>query len=75
MQEALKFRIILKFTFFFSCPTESDPRKVQFFWNEKLIRDLDFCDNGLCNIEQVLSKYERFLNASCDSVTCSGSMK
>jgi multiple inositol-polyphosphate phosphatase / 2,3-bisphosphoglycerate 3-phosphatase len=59
------------FCFFFSCPSEQNREKVQFFLNEQII-EFDFCNIGLCDFSKVLQEYKHFLNADCQNIFCGG---
>lgn len=55
----------------YSCPTEAEKKKVIFFLNQKPV-ELEGCKVGLCDWSVVSKKYEKYYNADCDKLYCSG---
>ena len=53
----------------YQCKDERDPYKVMFFLNEKLLL-FDWCNVGLCNLDDVLEKYKNFKFADCSKEFC-----
>lgn len=54
------------------CPNDNDATyKVKFFLNQKQL-ELDWCDDGLCKLQDVVEKYSLFNNAVCSDIYCSG---
>lgn len=45
--------------------------KVKFFMNQKPL-DLDWCVDGLCELDDVMERYNQFYNADCSQIFCSG---
>lgn len=56
----------------YNCPSDNDaPQKIKFFLNQKPL-ELDWCDGGLCKLQDVLERYSQFSNGDCSERYCSG---
>lgn len=56
----------------YECANDLKRFKVQFFLNEKPL-NFDWCNIGLCDLDQVIDKYRNFLNTDCSNIYCGGS--
>lgn len=55
----------------YDCPSDPKRYKIQFFLNERPM-NFEWCNIGLCDLEQVIEKYRNFLNADCSNLYCGG---
>ena len=56
----------------YECANDPKRFKVQFFLNEKPL-NFDWCNIGLCDLDQVIDRYRNFLNTDCSNYYCGGS--
>lgn len=55
----------------YHCHDDTDAvYKVKFFLNQKPL-EFDWCDKGLCKLQDVMEKYRSFNNVDCSSIFCS----
>lgn len=56
----------------YDCPNhEAAHEKVKFFLNEKPL-ELNWCQNGLCNLNKMKELLKEYTQANCDEYFCSG---
>lgn len=53
----------------YDCPLEVEREKVRFYLNEKIL-SLDFCENDLCNLSDVMKRYDFYAKADCPNEFC-----
>lgn len=56
----------------YHCPNDIESEKVKFFVNEEPI-DFDWCNAGLCDLNDVKERYKEYTEANCDEYFCSRS--
>lgn len=73
-----KIRVTLKWIWFqhgrlwnFNCSCDNGDNEALFLWNERPLQIPGCQANGLCKISTVIARYNRFLNANCESLFCS----
>lgn len=54
----------------YDCPNEEVTEKVLFLYNEKPM-EMEGCVKGLCNWDDIKSKFAKYTNGNCRDVFCS----